>query len=151
MLKLILLICAPLAAQDQEALVRRLASDDYFTREAATSALVEMKIEAALPILARALGQRDPEVQARAHRVLLGAAERLCAMPIDEAAPIVSRALSHPHPATRAWAERVRARLQQPVLRPPDDADSPFGTVSLTIIVPAPAPPEEAPQIVIEP
>lgn len=68
---LILLLCAPLAAQaDVEALISRLASDDWRTRERASRDLVALG-EDAREGLRGALTHADPEVRTRASAALL--------------------------------------------------------------------------------
>jgi HEAT repeat protein len=133
-------LLALLQLQDpSDRIIRDLADEHYEVREGATRMLLDMPPNNCLPILSRALHQQDPEVRARARFVLDQTAEKVLTMAVDQAASILSCALADPDPRIRAWAERTTATVQTPVMLPPTDPDSPFGTVQVTLIVAAAA------------
>ena len=125
--------------QDADRLIRDLGSEYYDERERATALLAAMPPHRAIPLLARALDGPDPEVRARAGWILRTAEQKIADMPVEQAAPILFGALAHSDPLVGASARRVKAAIETPKLLVPEGAGSPFGVVSLTIILEPPA------------
>src|SRR5262249_48659954 len=82
-----------------QALIRRLGSTDFNEREQATEALIKRGVAVA-PLLRAALGDRDPEIVARAQRCL----DDMKPGPTPEVLAAAARLLAKRHPEGAAAA-----------------------------------------------
>lgn len=78
-----IVVVPALMEPETQALLRDLGAEDYDVRERATAVILEMEPDDALPIVRRAIGSRDCEVNARGRALLREMAARQHADPRD--------------------------------------------------------------------